>query len=277
MRKSIRILIPCILAAWTMGCAVADTGAFGRLSDEVGVLRKDVNALKFSSPGPTSSSTGTEDISRLRKTVADMGNDSDRLRSEQLAVNSRMDETQAELGRALQENRRMADRVQELERRIMALESGRPAGGVGAAFASGGASSGTSYDAGADSEWKSPEEMYEYAVGQIKAGSPRKGRDILDAFTVRYPGHKLLSNAFYWKGESFYAEKDFENAILAFQDVVDKYPGSDKAPDAIYKQGLSFLALKDSKNAKILFNLVMTKYPNSPAAGLAKKQLGQPN
>jgi len=272
MRNAIHFLILGFIAAWAMGCAVADTGAFGRLSDEVGALRKDMSALKSSSPA---SSAGTEELPRLRKTVADLGNDSDRLRSEQLAINSRMDETRVDLARSLQENRRMADRVQELEKRIIALEVGRQAG-AGSGSASGAAAT-QSYDAGADSDWKSPEEMYEYAVGQIKAGSPKKGRDLLNDFTVRYPGHKLLPNAFYWRGESYYAEKDFENAILAFQDVVDKYSGSDKAPDAIYKQGLSFLALKDSKNAKILFNLVVTKYPNSPAAGLAMKQLGQPN
>jgi tol-pal system protein YbgF len=117
--------------------------------------------------------------------------------------------------------------------------------------------------------------MYEYAVGQVKAGSPRKGREILTTFVERHPGHKLLPNAMYWRGESYYTEKDYENAILSFQDVVDKYPTAEKAPDAIYKQGLSFLALKDTKNARILFNLVATKYPNSSSAGLAKKQLSQ--
>jgi len=272
MRNAIRFLFLGFLAAWAMGCAVADTGAFGRLSDEVGVLRKDVNTLRATSH---TTPTGMEEVPGLRRTVADLGNDSDRLRSEQLVMSSRLEETQAELERTIRDNRRMADRMQELERRVVALEGGRQMGQVGTesrfppdtALAPG-ASAGTD-------EWKSPEEMYEYAVGQVRAGSPKKGREVLNAFAAQYPEHKLLPNAFYWKGESYYAEKDYENAILSFQDVVDKYPETDKAPDAIYKQGLSFLALKDVRNAKILFNLVSTKYPNSQAAMLAKKQLSQ--
>ena len=105
------------------------------------------------------------------------------------------------------------------------------------------------------------------------AGARRRGGRSLASFVAQYPGHKLVPNALYWKGESYYSEKDYENAILAFQDVVDKYPSGEKAPDAVYKQGLSFLALKDKKNAKILFNLVVSKYPKSPAAGMAKKKL----
>jgi TolA-binding protein len=70
-------------------------------------------------------------------------------------------------------------------------------------------------------------------------------------------------------------EKDYENAILSFQDVVDRYPAGDKAPDAMYKQGLSFLALKDPKNARILFELVQSKYPKSSAAPLARQKLAE--
>ena len=110
-------------------------------------------------------------------------------------------------------------------------------------------------------EWKSPEEMYEVAVGQVKGGNPKKGRETLSAFAAKHPDHSFLPNALYWKGEAFYAEKDFENAILSFQDVVDKYPGEDKASDAMYKQGLSFLSLNDNKNARVLLGFVSNEVP----------------
>jgi len=110
-------------------------------------------------------------------------------------------------------------------------------------------------------------------VGQVKGGNPKKGRETLSDFAAKYPDHKLIPNVLYWKGEAFYAEKDFENAILTFQDVVDKYTRGEKAPDAMYKQGLSFLSLKDAKNARILLDLVPKKYPKSKAAEMAKKKL----
>jgi tol-pal system protein YbgF len=274
MRHAVRLLLLGTLAAGAMGCAVADTGAFGRLSEEVGALRKEVAAMK----GQTAAQAGIDETQGLRKTVADLGADSDRIKSEQLAGSSRLDETQAEL-------RRVADRqaeeektlqevrkgFQDMDKRVAALEG--KAGVPGGAPIAGAPPAPPAVEK--PSAWKSPEEMYEYSVGQVKAGSPKKGRETLAAFVAQNPGHKLVPNALYWKGESYYAEKDYENAILSFQDVVDKYPAGDKAPDAVYKQGLSFLALQDRKNAKILFNLVVSKYPKSPAADLAKKKLAE--
>lgn len=277
MRKAIILPLLGSLAVVSTGCTIADSGAFSRLSGEVSALRKDVAALKAGQSAAPAASEG--EVSALRKTVADMGADSDRLKSDQLAASSRLDETQAELKRvagrqaeqekAIQEARKGAERMQEIEKRVAALE-GKTGTAPGAAVAAVPASSPSTAPA-----WKSPEEMYEFAVGQVKAGSPKKGRETLSDFVAQNPGHKLVPNALYWKGESYYAEKDYENAILSFQDVVDKYPAGDKAPDAVYKQGLAFLALKDAKNAKILFNLVVSKYPKSTAAGLAKKKLAE--
>jgi tol-pal system protein YbgF len=195
------------------------------------------------------------------------------MKSDLLAANSRqedvrmemkrIDERQAEQARALQELQKTTDRrLAALEEKAGAAPSAAGGGAAGAA-------------AGAPSDWKSPEEMYEYAVGQVKGGSPKKGRETLTAFIARYPEHKLVPNALYWKGESYYVEKDYENAILSFQDVVDRYPGADKTPDAVYKQGLSFQALRDTKNAKILLELVVSKYPKSSAAEMARKKLSE--
>jgi tol-pal system protein YbgF len=196
------------------------------------------------------------------------------MKSDQLAAATRMDEARVEMqritarqdeqDRAMKEIPGNADRMKEIEKRLAALEEriGKLTAVPVAATAP-----------DSPREWKSPEEMYEVAVGQVKGGNPKKGRETLTDFTVKYPDHKLIPNVLYWKGEAFYAEKDYENAILTFQDVVDRYPKGEKAPDAMYKQGLSFLSLKDKKNARILLDLVQKKYPKSSAAEMAKKKL----
>jgi len=274
------VLLPLIgvFAAVAAGCAVVDTGALTRLQDEMVGLKREMAVLKMTPPPPPAAPAEPADQS-LRKNVADMSSDLDRMKTDQLSASTRIDEARVEMQRitvrqneqerAIQEIRGNGERVKEIEKRVAALEerigklSAAPAV-VPAAAAPENAQ-----------EWKSPEEMYEYAVGQVKGGNPKKGRDTLSAFTAKYPDHKLVPNALYWKGEAFYAEKDYENAILAFQDVVDKYPGGEKAPDAMYKQGLSFLALKDTKNARILLELVQSKYPKSKAAELGKKKLAE--
>ena len=263
------------IAALMAGCAVADTGAFNRLQDDMVGLKKEMAELKKAPPpAPVSAAGDAGEVQSLRKGFADLNADIDRMRTDQLAASTRMDDARVEMqritvrqdeqDRALQEIRGSGDRMKEIERRLAALEE--RAGNLAAPPAG-------TFVPESPREWRSPEEMYEVGVGQVKGGNPKKGRETLSDFAVKYPGHKLIPNALYWKGEAFYAEKDYENAILAFQDVVDKYPGGDKAPDAMYKQGLSFLALKDTKNARLLFDLVQKKYPKSSAAEMAKKKL----
>jgi tol-pal system protein YbgF len=264
------------IAALMAGCAVADTGAFNRLQDDMVGLKKEMAALKAATPpAPGAAAGDAGDSQSLRKGFADLNADIDRIRMDQLAATTRMDDARVEMqritvrqdeqDRALQEVRGNGDRMKEIEKRLATLEertgklAAPPAGGEPVPET--------------PREWRSPEEMYEVGVGQVKGGNPKKGRETLSDFVVKYPGHRLIPNALYWKGEAFYAEKDYENAILAFQDVVDKYPGGDKAPDAMYKQGLSFLALKDTKNARLLLDLVQKKYPKSSAAEMAKKKL----
>jgi tol-pal system protein YbgF len=258
------------------GCAVMDTGAFNRLQDDMEGLKKEVAAIKTappSAPLSTAERADAGEIRSLRKGFADLNADVDRLKTDQLAATSRMDDARAEMqriaarqdeqDRAFQEIRGNADRMKEIEKRLAALEEriGKLAPPAAAPVPE------------TPKAWRSPEEMYEAGVGQVKGGDPKRGREILSEFTVKYPGHKLIPNALYWKGEAYYAEKDYENAILTFQDVVDKYPKGEKAPDAMYKQGLSFLALKDTKNARLLLDLVQKKYPKSKAAEMAKKKL----
>ncbi|MGE5285257.1 MAG: tol-pal system protein YbgF [Actinomycetota bacterium] len=272
------VVFPLIVAfaAFMAGCAVMDTGAFTRLQDEMDGLKKEMAVLR-TAPPPASAAERAEanEVESVRKSYADVNADVDRLKSDQMAATTRMDEARDEMqritarqeaqDRAMQEIRGNADRMKEIEKRLAALEEriGKLAPApAGAAAAPEG-----------PREWKSPEEMYEVAVGQVKGGNPKKGRETLSDFVAKYPGHKLIPNALYWKGEAFYAEKDYENAILTFQDVVDRYPKGEKAPDAMYKQGLSFLALKDKKNARLLLDLVQKKYPKSTAAGMAKKKL----
>jgi tol-pal system protein YbgF len=264
--------------ATAMGCTIADTGSFERLQNEMVAMKKDMAALKASQQGaPGTAAADGSEIRTLQKNFADMNNDFDRVKSDLLASTSRMDEArvemqritsrQNELERSVQDMRGNAERIKELEKRMAVQEEklGKPGAAPPAATGEAGP------------EWKSPEEMYEYAVGQVKGGNPRKGRETLTAFVAKYPGHKLVPNALYWKGEAFFEEKDYENAILAFQDVVDRYPSGDKAPDAMYKQGLAFLSLNDKKNARILLELVSSKYPRSKAAELAKKKLSEIN
>lgn len=280
-----RFLCVVLLGAAAGGCAVADTGAFVRLQEDMDALKKEMAASKrwAAAPAPQApaASPGQDELASFQRNLADLSSNQDRVKSDLLSLTTRTDEaklemqkevsrlngTTAELGQAVQEVRTKVARLEEIEKRVAALEekvekgpSARPAP----------AAPPTALE-----DLKGPEEMYDYALGLIKNGDTKKGREVLNAFAAKYPDHRLMQNVFYWKGETFYAEKDFESAILSFQDVIDKYPGGEKAPDAMLKQGLSFQALNDRKNARILYELLLSKYPKSQASQKARQKLAE--
>ncbi len=116
----------------------------------------------------------------------------------------------------------------------------------------------------------SPDALYLKGLETFKSGDMPSARVQLSKFIETNQNHDLVSNARYWIGETYYSEKNYEQAILEFQEVVKHYPKKEKAPAAMLKQALSFKALKDIKSTKYLFKRVVTDYPKSDEAKKAK-------
>ena len=271
LRHLASVLCLALLGAAAGGCAVADTGAFVRLQEDMESLKAEVAAMKKAEAA--SPPAGQGEMSSLQKNLADLAADNDRIKADLLAVTTRTDETklemQKEVSRLNGTTVEMGQEIQEMRGKIARLEEKAGQGKTSPAPAA------APPPKVSLEELSTPEEMYDYALGLIKNGDTKKGREVLNAFAAKYPDHRLMQNVFYWKGETFYAEKDYESAILSFQDVVDKYPGGEKAPDAMLKQGLSFQALNDNRNARILYELLLSKYPKSPAAERARQRLAE--
>ena len=118
------------------------------------------------------------------------------------------------------------------------------------------------------------EQLYQNALELIRNQKKfAEGREMLESFIKKYPEHDLYVNSLYWIGESFYGEKQYESAILQFQDVISKYPSNAKAPAAMLKQALAFNALGDGENARTTMQQLLETYPDSPQAPPAKNYL----
>nr|WP_320049274.1 tol-pal system protein YbgF [uncultured Desulfuromonas sp.] len=119
-----------------------------------------------------------------------------------------------------------------------------------------------------------PDELYHQALQLVQQGSDfTRSRELFRRFIQTYPQHELAVNALYWIGETLYGDKQYESAILQFQDVIQKYPNHPKIPAALTKQGLAFYALGDVRNAKIILQKVVDNYPQTPEADKAKERL----
>lgn len=124
----------------------------------------------------------------------------------------------------------------------------------------------------------SAQQEYDSAYDLFKQDKYPEARAAFKEFIKQNPGEELAGNAQFWIGETYYKSRDYENAILAYDDVIKKYKDSRKVPAAYLKQALSFLELKDSQDRKVgraILNDIIRKYPDSEEAKAAKTKLSE--
>lgn len=115
--------------------------------------------------------------------------------------------------------------------------------------------------------------QYLKGLDSLKAGDVATARDQFTKFLEQNPKHELAANANYWVGETHYSEKNYESAILAYQEVIKNFPGKEKVVAAMYKQALAFNAIKDAKSAKFVLKKLIEGFPKSEEAKKAKALL----
>jgi tol-pal system protein YbgF len=120
---------------------------------------------------------------------------------------------------------------------------------------------------------QTPEVLYQQALDAMKAGDTGKARELFTKFLDQNPKHNLAANAHYWLGETYYSEKNFEQAILEFQEVIKNFPEKEKVPAAMLKQGMAFKELGDSKSSLYIYKKLTEEYPKSEEAKIAKEKL----
>lgn len=117
---------------------------------------------------------------------------------------------------------------------------------------------------------RTPEEMFALAESHIEADRPRAARAVLQRLVDEHPDHEKVSEARYRVGQTWFIEGRYQQAILAFQEVLDKHGSSGWAPWSMLRQGQCFEALGQSENAQIFYDDVVRLYPKSKAAKEAR-------
>ena len=120
---------------------------------------------------------------------------------------------------------------------------------------------------------ETPEILYQSGQETFKAGDMAKAREAFSRFVELYPQNTMTANAVYWVGETYYNDRNYDQAILEFQKVIKNYPDKEKVASAMLKQGMAFINLKDSKSAKYILKELVKQYPASEEAKRAKEQL----
>ena len=87
------------------------------------------------------------------------------------------------------------------------------------------------------------------------------------------PGGDLADNALFWIGETYFAAKDYTNAVRYYARVVNDYPTQNKAPDALFKTAIAQERTGDLALARRTLQQVIERYPYSTSASSANAEL----
>jgi len=227
------------------------------------------------------------DVDGFRATLADTRANLQQMQRDLSAIKERIDETRVQVGRQIGQTSRDGDqRVRTLESRLAKLEEEAKAQAQllksredelkqlrDAALAA--EQRPIVYDGYADialgetelvrkdyeNAWRSFDKKdYQVAVGRF--------RD----FLKKNPKTRLAAATQFWLGESYFALKEYEKAIVAY-DEVRRFPQADKVAAALLRQGIAFGELGEKLNARLVLQELVEKYPQSAEAPRAKQRL----
>ena len=117
------------------------------------------------------------------------------------------------------------------------------------------------------------ERLYERAKQEYDAKNYEVAAVLFKQLLRDHSQSSLAGNSQYWLGETFYAQRQYEAAIVAFDEVIQKYGDNPKVPASILKQGFAFAALDDSRNARFFLEQVQSRFPDSEEAKQAEAKL----
>ena len=114
---------------------------------------------------------------------------------------------------------------------------------------------------------------YDYGYSLLQQKKYREAYAIFTRYIEMNPKGKMAPNARFWLGDCLYNQKEYELAILEYQNVIADFSNHPKAPAALLKQGLAFEQLKDVETARIVFQKLLAEYPKSEQAATAQERL----
>jgi tol-pal system protein YbgF len=117
------------------------------------------------------------------------------------------------------------------------------------------------------------DQLYNDAMKKLQDGDNAGAERGFKAFLQSNPKHALAGNAQYWLGESYYARRDYQNAMAAFAEGYKVYKASPKGPDNLLKLGITLAVLGRKADACAVFAKFNQDYPR--ATDLQKRRIDQ--
>lgn len=119
----------------------------------------------------------------------------------------------------------------------------------------------------------SSKSLYDDAMRDKSGGNADLALKEFTDYLAWFGDTDLAPNAQYYVGEIYYNQKDFEQAVTAFDKVLDGYAKNSKTMDARLMKGRALLRLDRRSEAEKEFRAIISAAPGSDAGSRARAEL----
>jgi tol-pal system protein YbgF len=274
--KSLRLLFVLI------GCTLLATPAFSvskeiiQLQTQVQALQDEINQMRQSfdermgvmqhlveqsTDNVNKVSTSVNELNQsLQRRQQDEGGRADQLSGQIQALHDSVDELKARMNKITQQ----LEAIQNAQQNInTAPPTGAPVG------------NGTVAGPGGMAVNQAPpaDVLYNNALRDYNAANYDLASQEFGDYLKFYPNTDLAGNAQFYMGDIAYRNKDYPNAVKAYDTVIEQYPDGNKAAAAQLKKGYALLEMGQRQAGVRELNALVVRYPRSIEAQQAKDRL----
>ena len=230
-------------------------------------------------------------MSSLQKSVQDVqanaGARLDTMSTQVQGLSDNLEEIKSRLGKLNQQLVDLQNSVQSLDAKISSGATSAPAAGLATPTSSTGTTGTTkptAYSGGSGSGCipagaPSADTLYSNGLRDITSGKYDLARSEFEDYLKYYSETDLGSNAQFYLGEIFYKQKQYVDAVAAYDKVLSNYPKSFKLGPARLRKGMALLELGQKNGGVRELREVIKRFPGSDEDRLARaklKELGVP-
>lgn len=171
-------------------------------------------------------------------------------------------------------NRRMSSQDSKLTEILNNLKtlSAPPAAPPSTSVPGGGTAAAIGSTAGA-----SADVAFQAAERDFRSGRSQLAMDEFSSFIAQFPTSERAPKAQYFMGATYDRDEDYENAVKAYDAVLERYPENPSTKDALYGKALALMKLGRNVEAKKEFTAFLGKYSSDDNAAQARVYLKELN
>jgi tol-pal system protein YbgF len=214
----------------------------------------------------------------LQKSVQDVQANSgarlDTMSTQVQGLSDNLEEIKSRLGKLNQQLVDLQNTVQSLDAKISGASAPAPATGLATPTSS----TGTTKPASSSSSAVPPgapsaDTLYSNGLRDITTGKYDLARSEFEDYLKYYSDTDLASNAQFYLGEIFYKQKQYVDAVAAYDKVLTNYPKSFKLGPARLRKGMALIELGQKTAGVRELRDVIKRFPGSDEDRLARAKL----